>query len=418
MHTSSTTARGQHALVLVALLCRPASSNKYAACSFLLRGGCSDASKPYCNTLAMYNALCAFDNPPDAPCKAYTDYCAAAGNEGKCAEPANKAWPQWVNSTMFQHQVFRMCNVHNMEGCDRCAKPAMLPTTPLAQLDPCDSLATYVIMCKAMPDMTACGFPWKPMCRNLAKSNEVFPNICAASALTDDNGDDGTGLGSSHGNHGAGSGSGSGTGDNPFEFEIPPMRMYFHQDINDLLLFRAWVTRTHFQYWMATIGVFVASFGFSAWVWTIRRVWIPKLNVKLAAVNLHIEGTIGYADARAHLPASQTTLPLNTADAGVAGVGAGSRTSLIVKREALIAARAALLVVELAWSYTLMLIAMAFNLGWIAAFLLGAFAGNMVFNRDAPAPPKQQMGVGQVGEDSARVSEDGKDGMMRQATCC
>ncbi|KAI9155951.1 hypothetical protein H9P43_009061 [Blastocladiella emersonii ATCC 22665] len=380
--------------------CTPASSNKYGACTLLLRAGCqSDAAKPGCSTLALLDALCSYDNPPtaaDTLCRPYLSYCAA--NPAACA--ADKAWPKWTNSSVFQNQVYRMCKVHNMEGCDRCASPAASVAVPVEKLDACDSLATYAIMCKAMPDMTMCNAPWKGMCSEVKGAVQAFPAVCSAAALASDD--------SSSSTPGV-SAPGTGTtadpveqGSDPFA-EIPPMRMYFHQDINDLLLFRGWVTRTRAQYWAATVGVFVLSFAYYAVTAAARRVVTPRIDAALADVHAQLSPSPSSVSTASS--SSSTVLPTSTAVTPSA-----SPTSLRVRRELLVAARAALATFELAYSFVLMLVVMAYNWGWCAAFLLGGFAGNMVFNRDPP--PRRARHAPVSGYDSGEETV-----VVKQPTC-
>ena len=100
--------------------CKQPASTKLGACSLLLRGGCQfqgGETKPYCGTLSILNALCAYDNPASAQgaggvCAQYVSYCAQ--NAATCSVDGNLAWPGWTNSSNLQFQVKRMCDFHNM----------------------------------------------------------------------------------------------------------------------------------------------------------------------------------------------------------------------------------------------------------------------------------------------------------------
>ncbi|KAI9223546.1 Ctr copper transporter family-domain-containing protein [Blastocladiella britannica] len=414
--------------------CTPSTSNKYGACTLLLRGGCQqDTTKPYCSTPSLLAALCTFDNPPDAAanlCTPYSAYCAA--NPSACTGTSNSVWPGWSNSTVYQNQIRRMCGVHNMDGCGICAKPAAQGlSTAVADLDPCDSLATYVSMCKSMPDMSMCGAPWKAMCQGLPNSVSAFPNICSAAALT---GSTATAPvtsadGSNVSAPGAGGSSSSGLSgaDTTGFVDIPPMRMYFHQDINDLLLFKSWVTVTAGQYWGVTVGMFAFSFGYFAYGAALRKFVTPRVNRGLAEIDTLL------ASPSLHRSASSVMLAAGAVAAGAATTSIPahlkgvSRIGLRARREALVFARAFTKTVELAWSYLLMLAIMSFNYGWFAAFLLGALVGNVAFNR-APGHFPVNDSVKHQGDNGsstgtslvepAAVQHDEEKHLVEQPTCC
>jgi hypothetical protein len=207
-------------------------------------------------------------------------------------------------------------------------------------------------MCKAMPDMTRCADPWKAGCQaDGATLFGHFSDVCPASAY------DGNPPNVPSG----------GGGGNPFEgtSPIPPMRMYFHQDIRDLLLFRSWVTSTQGEYWGALVGVFFMSVGFFYF-----QTWKRRLG---KAINAHI----GIYKGRNGVRASESADPI-IGDSQSAGMPQRTRR---LKLEGWVAARAGLATFELFYSYLLMLVFMAYNWGWCIAILCGCFAGNMMFNR-------------------------------------
>ncbi|KAJ3374452.1 hypothetical protein GGF31_007230 [Allomyces arbusculus] len=312
--------------------CLATTSTPLGACSLLAQCG-SSTTKPYCSTLSLLDALCNYDNPTTDVCTQYQAYCTAKPSD--CRADGNTAWPAWTNSTVYQNQIYRMCKVHNMEGCDKCTNPASSLSVPLAQLASCDSFAVYVAMCKAMPDMTMCNVPWKRMCQaNPTATKDNFPQICPASAF------DGSAVPTTSPSTPSTSSSSPSTSlDEGGDLDIPPMRMYFHQDTHDLLLFRSWVTRTAGSYAAASVGVFLVTVAYYALQAVVRGVVTPRLSASLAAA------TPG------------------------------------IKRELLVAARALVATTEIAFSFLLMLVVMTFNWGWCAMVLLGAFVGNYAFNR-------------------------------------
>ncbi|KNE54110.1 hypothetical protein AMAG_00113 [Allomyces macrogynus ATCC 38327] len=314
----STSPPGSAAVALtrdaLAAFCSSSTSASLGACSLLSQCGTS-TTKLYCSTLSLLYALCNYDNPTTDVCTQYQTYCTA--KPSACRADGNTAWPAWSNSTVFQNQIYRMCKVHNMEGCEKCTNPASSPSVPITQLANCDSFSVYVAMCRSMPEMTVCNVPWIKMCQSNSSTTKAnFPQICPAAAFersitatptasavpavaTTVNLDDASGL--------------------------PPMRMYFHQDTTGILLFRAWVPCTTGAYVGSCFGVFALSLASSAF----------------------------------HLTATT----------------AGAR------RELLIAGRAAVVTAQIALSYAAMLVVMSYNVVWCAMLLLGAFTAHVALSR-------------------------------------
>ncbi|KNE65009.1 hypothetical protein AMAG_10675 [Allomyces macrogynus ATCC 38327] len=311
----------------LAAFCSVSTSVPLGACSLLSQCG-NTATKPYCSTLSLLDALCNYDNPTTDVCTQYQEYCTA--KPSKCRADGNTVWPAWTNSTVYQNQIYRMCKVHSMEGCDKCTNPASSLSVPVMQLANCDSFAVYVAMCKSMPDMTMCNAPWKRMCQaNPTATKANFPQSCPAAAFEGSitatptpsapvaaaittNSDDASGL--------------------------PPMRMYFHHDTTDILLFRTWVPRTTGAYVGSCVGVFFLSLASSAFHLVAHRRVLPRMAAQIAAT-------------------------------------AGTR------RELLIAGRAAVVTAQIALSYAAMLVVMSYNVVWCAMLLLGAFSAHVALNR-------------------------------------
>ncbi|KAJ3374504.1 hypothetical protein GGF31_007282 [Allomyces arbusculus] len=215
-----------------------------------------------------------------------------------------------------------------MEGCDKCTNPASSLSVPITQLATCDSFAVYVAICKSMPDMTMCNVPWKKMCQaNPAATKANFPQICPEAAFE-------------------GSITASPTTPAPSSAattlddvsRLPPMRMYFHHDTTDTLLFRAWVPRTTGAYVASCVSVFFLSLMSSTFHLVAHRRVLPRMAAQIAAT-------------------------------------AGMR------RELLIAGRAVLVTAQITLSYAAMLVVMSYNVVWCGMLLLGAFTAHVALNR-------------------------------------
>ncbi|KAJ3355879.1 hypothetical protein GGF32_001785 [Allomyces javanicus] len=311
----------------VTSFCSATTSTPLGACSLLAQCGTS-TTKPYCSTLSLLDALCNYDNPTTDVCTQYQAYCTAKPSE--CRADGNTAWPAWANSTVYQNQIYRMCKVHNMEGCDKCTSPASSLSVPITQLASCDSFAVYVAMCKSMPDMTMCNAPWKRMCQaNPTATKANFPQLCPAAAFE--------GSITATPTPSAPSPAAT-TADSDDASGLPPMRMYFHHDTTDILLFRAWVPRTTGEYVGSCFGVFFLSLASSAFHLVAHRRVLPRMAAQIAATT-------------------------------------GAR------RELLIAGRAAVVTAQIALSYAAMLVFMSYNVVWCAMLLLGAFTAHVALNR-------------------------------------
>ncbi|KAJ1504652.1 hypothetical protein HMI54_005692 [Coelomomyces lativittatus] len=116
-----------------------------------------------------------------------------------------------------------------------------------------------------------------------------------------------------------------------------PMRMYFHNDVNDLLLFEGWVTSTPLTYGLAVLGVCVFAMGYALFLYQFKPWCSRKCSVQ----------------------ASMTWKARESRQCGYSLVHA----------------------IELSYSLLLMLIVMTFNLGWCLAVIGGVALGTFLFRR-------------------------------------
>lgn len=139
-----------------------------------------------------------------------------------------------------------------------------------------------------------------------------------------------------------------------------PMRMYFHSDVHDLLLFEAFVTKTAGTYTAALLGVFALALGYALFLYLVK----PCLYTRF----LHVGGCRG---------------------GGVVGGGYSEkvtgegRTTMVLQMELRRAGYALLHAFELSYSLLLMLVVMTFNVGWCVAVIGGVFLGTYLFRRGA-----------------------------------
>jgi len=196
--------------------------------------------------------------------------------------------------------IVSLCDTHLMEGCNACGNTS----------GSCDTLTVYSQLCLQMPDMSQCS-SWKTFCAAIPTWT-----ICAG---------------------------------------IPGkiqgvMKMYFHTGYFDYILFQEWVPQDALQYWLAILGIFLATV-----VYEILR------SVRPVMIRSQPQGKT---------PETEGLLSEQNNNSFLAPLDMG--------REIL---RAFLRTVEVTLSYLLMLVVMTFNVGYFLALIAGAFVGAIIVGR-------------------------------------
>ncbi|KAF8929269.1 hypothetical protein BGZ58_009074 [Dissophora ornata] len=306
---------------------------------------CQGASKTdqWCTPFSVLADICAVDMPNMSDCKNYVALCSASSNQtvsrpAICTTaPMISSFPTTKNASAL---VIDICTEMDMTGCERCPKPASG-----AYAAECDTLGTYAILCKAMPDMSQCA-TWKSMCSATSNTSSSLgfqsSEYCAA------------GVGSS-------------------DMNPPSMRMYFHLGFSDYVLFEKWVPRSLSQYVGTWFALFFLTLFFQA-IQTyhngIEIQWAEELSLQSDGVSK-----------------SDPTVPLPS-------LGKGSRPSPILLQWVHIwrqpwtlrevrqnVVRAVLTFIETTLGYALMLVTMTFNVPLFFAVILGLTVGSVVFSR-------------------------------------
>ncbi|KAF9915169.1 hypothetical protein BX616_006741 [Lobosporangium transversale] len=306
---------------------------------------CQAASKAdqWCTPFSVLADICALDMPNMRDCKNYVALCGAAVNQTLAARPAIckkapmiSAFPTTKNASAL---VIDICTEMDMAGCERCPKPK--PDTYAAD---CDTLGTYAILCKAMPDMHQCA-AWKSMCSSSSDTASVLnfqdSEYCAA------------GVGSP-------------------DMNPPAMRMYFHLGFSDYVLFEKWVPRNQSQY----IGTWFALFFLTLFFQTVQT-YHNCLEAQWAEE---------YIAESEEVSKSDSSIPLASSK--------GSRSNPILlqwmhiwrqpwtlKEAKQNMFRAVLTFIETTLGYALMLVTMTFNVPLFFAVILSLTVGSVVFSR-------------------------------------
>lgn len=146
-----------------------------------------------------------------------------------------------------------------------------------------------------------------------------------------------------------------------------PMRMYFHSDVHDLLLFEAFVTKTAGTYTAALLGVFVLALGYALFLYLVKPCLYTRF-LHVGGCNPHKSGGGGGGGRYSEK---------------IAGEGRRTTTMAVFQMELRRAGYALLHAFELSYSLLLMLVVMTFNAGWCAAVIGGVFLGTYLFRRGA-----------------------------------
>jgi len=318
-------------------------------CSLLNSCQSSHKTDQWCTPFSVLADICALDMPNMGGCKNYVALCGAASNSTAakpaiCTQaPMIPSFPTTKNASAL---VIDICTEMDMAGCERCPKPA-----PGAYAADCDTLGTYAILCKAMPEMSQCS-TWKSMCTASASSLSFEQSeYCAA------------GVGSP-------------------EMNPPKMRMYFHTGFEDYVLFETWVPRSLGQY----IGTWFALFFLTLFYQTIATYrtgldiqWAEQLAAEIEKSKMEFSEPL-------------TTVSTNSNKTKYAE-GPSSSNSILMSwvymwrqpwsvrevRQNLI--RSVLMFVETTLGYALMLVTMTFNVALFFAVILGLCVGSVVFSR-------------------------------------
>ncbi|KAG0232568.1 hypothetical protein BGW42_008082 [Actinomortierella wolfii] len=334
---------------------------------------CQDAGKTdaWCQPFSLLADICNKDMPKMRDCARYVSLCGQPANAttnravpDQCtSQPMISSFPTTKEASNL---VIDICTEMDMAGCERCPKPA-----PGAYAADCDTIGTYAILCKAMPDMRQCA-QWKEMCSasSPTASSLQFQNsqYCAA-----------------------------GQGDP--EMDPPAMRMYFHLGYADYVLFQNWVPRNRSQYVGTWFGLF-----FLTLIYQVISTYRSSLDVQWAEVNAAKAAAAATTGSRSALSGSPDMAKMSSSSSSdreslnggkIIGLTdeAGRPTSILgywiklwqqpwsgaeIQQNVI---RFFLTAIETTMGYCLMLVTMTFNVPLFFAVIAGLSVGAVVFSR-------------------------------------
>eukprot|EP00158_Paraphelidium_tribonemae_P004374 Partr_v1_DN26720_c0_g2_i2_m9086 putative Ctr copper transporter family len=255
--------------------------------------------------------------------KAYNSLCRPESAVEQCRKYSGiKDIPTTSQATTAIREI---CGSHRMEDCDRCPNIQESPRQ-------CDTLGVLSKMCIQMPDMEQCS-QWKAMCTASDETASAYPEFC-----------------------------GSTTGHNP-----PVMRMYFHAGFADYVLFHGWVPRNSIQYWLTIIVIILLGVLYELLVTTRsikERQWAAE-SLGAAQRYISVDGESGQA-------------VYDKFGGRFTFWTGGAAPKFVIGNEMM---RALFQFTETTLSYSLMLIAMTFNIGMFIAVPVGLAVGAVAFGR-------------------------------------
>ena len=243
-----------------------------------------------CDDFSLLVHVCT-QMPSMASCAAVSSLCAKGSAVEACSNvPASLK--RMLTASDARSAALAVCEaMPSMSACGTCRSGSGACPDPLLSVSK---------LCRAMPSMDSCA-PWEAWC--LAPGSEHdLPAYCGGVPH------DGGGV---------------------------PMRMYFHLDWRDYILFKGWTPHDAETYVLALAAVALSAVG-SAWLRAVRVVF----------------------------------------ECSQAGAPGGGRRHRIFRANA---ARALLVTVSSGLDYLLMLVAMTYNVGLFLAVVVGLGVGTLAF---------------------------------------
>lgn len=169
------------------------------------------ASGLYCAPFSLLGDIC-LDMPGMRGCEVYNSMC---GTQGSVIAQCSTEGPvrTVLRTEEAMNAILDMCSTHSMLGCEECtARWAQCP----------DPLITISKLCLGMPGMPQCS-RFFSMCSD---ASGTFTQICTAGGSSD---------------------------------ALPPMKMYMHASMREIILFKEWVPESDGGYIAACLGVIVTA---------------------------------------------------------------------------------------------------------------------------------------------------------------
>lgn len=281
-------------------------------------------STGYCSPFSLLGDLCK-DMPAMGGCRKYMQLCGSSTSVVKqCTQEG--PLPGVMSTDATTKAVLRMCKSHAMAGCETCTDEYV--NCP-------DPMGTMSKLCWEMAGMSDCQ-PFYSMCSGQAQQD--LPELCGNSTNSQ---------------------------------SIPPMTMWYHQRVEEVILWKEWVPRSTAAYiasWFAIFVMAVAVQALKAMRTVVEYQWVRKQRESLLC---HC------GEPEPELPKLHGVERYMTRDQAFRNLVRTLFTGLMVVLE-----------------YWLMLVVMLFNVGLFVAVVTGYMVGAMLFGHVGEAAYNYQLPAG------------------------
>lgn len=182
-------------------------------CSLQTACDAADSTSVYCEPFTLLATICD-EMPAMKDCARYNSLCQSGSLVPQCK--SNPSIPYAPTTREATDAVTSMCSTHGMVGCEDCTSAAKCP-------HPFDTLSQ---ICLGMPSMEGCQ-QFYSMCSVVSSDGESLNGLCKADTSSSD--------------------------------YLPPMRMWLHTGITDIVLIKEWVPTDGGYYFGTLVACFAAA---------------------------------------------------------------------------------------------------------------------------------------------------------------
>lgn len=306
-------------------------------------------------------------------CNGYNGMCQTPGSVIQACT-AQGPIPNSLSTDDATSAVIAMCSTHSMVGCQNCTSPSQCP-------HPMNTLSQ---VCLEMPGMSGC---------------DAFYNFCHA---TDNTFKQLCGEGPPQG--------------------LPPMKMWLHASIRDILLIKSWVPENGGAYAASCIAVIAAAVlvqALKAWRVMLEVRWVQRRQAECCSPSCNAKAVDGAMAGHSMSAPLGSDSDLEAPVSGLSQRASTKRLPQFVPHKdqwSRNAVRAVFTGIIVFFDYMLMLIVMSFNIGIILSAVAGFALGALLFGHMGErAGGATVVAVGDVAPDS---ENDLEVHFVEPQSCC
>lgn len=283
-------------------------------------GGGDGSSNAQCTPFSILSDIC-YEMSGMSGCDNYNKLCSAQGSVVKqCTEEGRISNVLTTSTTV--DGILQMCSGHGMPACSQCTSYSNCP----------DPMSTMSALCLSMSGMSGCA-QFDSFCQ---EAGDTFTSLCGQNSDS-----------------------------------LPPMKMYLHASMRELILIKEWVPTSNGAYIASCIAVIATGVFVSALKATrvkLEKKWNRRVPGGGSKTTLHLEKPAGSSSS---LDDSMAVQPLPLKKKLMAYMSFSQFKRNVV--------RSIITSVVVFFDYMLMLIVMTFNIGLIISAVLGFSIGMLMF---------------------------------------